>query len=398
MRFLRKKVTLGVALSLMLISAAVAVSAAVLVTWRQFSLTVENFSERQAMYNKLGMVDKEVRGNFYGDIDNEKLLDSLAEAYVASLDDRFSDYMTADEYEKQSLYSDGKSVGIGVTVEATQDGLIRVVSVDKGAPASAAGVLEGDIVIAVAGKSVAEAGYEKSVESMLGKAGTVCAFTVRRGGETKDFSIKREEFESLSVESRRVGTVGYVKIEGFHNNTDEQFEKAVDQLVEDGAKGLIFDVRGNGGGTLDSVAHMIDLLVPKGDIVSVTSKNGRTEVMYKSDEKEIDLPMVVLVDGDTASASELFAAALRDYKKATVIGTQTYGKGVMQRTYELDDGSAVRVTVGLFNPPSGKNFNNKGVKPDVEVKLTEEQMANFDQLTDETDPQIQAALAALLDV
>lgn len=398
MRLMRKKIPLGVTLSLMLIAAAVAVSATVVVTWRRFSLTIENFSERQAIYSKLGRIDTQVRKNFYGDIDDEKLLDSLARAYIDTLGDRFAGYMNAEEYSKSNLHSEGKNIGIGITVSDTGEGQMKVIAVEKGGPAEKAGVLAGDLIINVAGKSVKDAGYEESVKNMQGKEGTLCVFTVRRGETTRDFSIKREEFDTVSVEYRKIGTTGYIRIEGFHNNTDEQFRAAVEELVKQGVKGLIFDVRNNGGGTLDSVSHMIDLLVPKGDIVSVTGKNGKTKVLYTSDEKEIDLPMVVLVNGNSASASELFAAALRDYEKAILIGTKTFGKGVMQRTYELGDGSAVRVTVGLFNPPKGENFNDKGLEPDIVVELTEEQQENFESLTDETDPQIQAALEALLDV
>lgn len=190
-----------------------------------------------------------------------------------------------------------------------------------------------------------------------------------------------------------IGTTGYVKITDFNENTYDQFKKALENLVgNQGAQSLIFDLRHNTGGLVDPAIKMLDMLLPEGVIATATYRDGSTEVLGNSDANCIDLPMAVLTNENTASAAELFTQALRDYNVAKSVGTNTYGKGVMQVTHSLKDGSAIRITIAQYNPPKSANYDGVGIKPDYEVALTEEQQAIFDTLDENTDPQLKKAL------
>ena len=189
-----------------------------------------------------------------------------------------------------------------------------------------------------------------------------------------------------------IGKNGYIKIEDFTTNTLDQFSKAVDDCIAKGAEGLIFDLRNNGGGTLESVEKMLDKLLPSGVIVYKRDKSGKKEALYTSDAKQVDLPMVTITNGNTASASELFVSALKDYDKAQSVGTTTFGKGIMQTLYDLSDGSAIRITTAYFDPPKSENFHGVGIKADFPVTLTQEQEKNFNDLDETTDPQLKKAI------
>ncbi len=330
---------------------------------------------------------------FVEDISDSELSDGIALGAVYSLDDKYSAYYTAEQYSAVLDNNEGLGAGIGVTVTEHPDtGNIYVINVSTGSPADIAGIKAGDSILSVDGKKVADIGFSDAVAAVQGEEGTKCKLTLLRDGKEITTEATRGRFVSTSVFSHMIGTLGYIQITDFNTATVAQFKDAVTAAQENGATGLIFDVRGNGGGTLDSVEKILDFLLPEGDVVSATYKNGKKEVLFTSDKNEIDLPMAVLCDDDTASASELFAAAIRDFGKGKLVGETTYGKGVMQRTFGLSDGSAVRLTIAYFNPPSGINFNGVGLEPDVSVELNDEQQKYFYFLTDETDPVIAEAV------
>ena len=227
---------------------------------------------------------------------------------------------------------------------------------------------------------------------MGGEEGSTLDLVVRRDSQDDEVEIVRRNVEVPMVTWKQYGDVGYVKIKEFHNNTPAQFNAAIKQLTSGGIKALIFDVRGNPGGTIDSVVDMLDTLLPEGNLVSATYHDGHTEVLGTSDAEEVNLPMVVLTNESTASAAELFAQAIKDYNKGRTVGTQTYGKGVMQTIYPLSDGGALSITVAKYNPPKSENFDGVGVKPDYAVQLTAEQQRNLYELDEQTDPQLRKAL------
>ncbi len=342
---------------------------------------------------KLLAIEKLVDQNFYGDYNADSLENAMFSAYIGALGDRYAAYRSPVETEASYDQMMGQSAGIGVTVTKSPDReSILILHVYDGGPAKAAGLLEGDEIVAVDAKQVEEIGYDEAINLLQGDIGSTVSVVVSRGGTQQSFSITRADYEVQSVFYHVVSDYGYLEITDFNEATVNQFKTAIDNLLSQNVKGLIFDLRRNGGGTVDSVSEMLDYILPEGDIISVEYADGHRQTLYRSDEKEVDLPMTVLTDGDTASASELFSASIRDYQKGALIGETTFGKGVMQRTYTLPDGSSVKFTVAAFFPKSGVNFDGVGLAPDVEVKLTDEQKARFYLLTDEEDPVLQAAV------
>ena len=333
---------------------------------------------------------------FVEEISDGELADGMALGAIYSLDDRYSAYFTAEEYSKVLDNNEGLGAGIGVDVTKHPDtGNIYVINVYNGSPAEAAGFKSGDSIVSVDGKNVADLGFDSAVALIGGKEGTVCKIGVLRDGEETVLEPVRGRYVMTSVYYHMIDTVGYIRITDFNTATVAQFKDAVSDVTDKGATALIFDVRQNSGGTLDSVEKILDIILPEGDVVSATYKNGNKKVLFSSDKNEIDLPMTVLCNEKTASAAELFAAAIRDFGKGKLVGETTYGKGVMQRTFGLSDGSAVRLTIAYFNPPSGINFNGEGLTPDVSVELTDDQSKYYYFLDDQTDPVIKEALKVL---
>lgn len=333
---------------------------------------------------------------FVEEISDGELADGMALGAIYSLDDRYSAYFTAEEYSKVLDNNEGLGAGIGVDVTKHPDtGNIYVINVYNGSPAEAAGFKSGDSIVSVDGKNVADLGFDSAVALIGGKEGTVCKIGVLRDGEETVLEPVRGRYVMTSVYYHMIDTVGYIQITDFNTATVAQFKDAVSDVTDKGATALIFDVRQNSGGTLDSVEKILDIILPEGDVVSATYKNGNKKVLFSSDKNEIDLPMTVLCNEKTASAAELFAAAIRDFGKGKLVGETTYGKGVMQRTFGLSDGSAVRLTIAYFNPPSGINFNGEGLTPDVSVELTDDQDKYYYFLDDQTDPVIASALKVL---
>lgn len=394
---MNKKISLGAAIALMAITAAVTLTITMVVAMQILNISIFDLQQRQSMFAKITEIDNKVRQNYNGEIDQEALNDSLAMAYVKGIGDKHSDYFTAEEYQKASESMDGKSVGMGVEITPSEDKKgIYIFHVMQGSPAETAGMKEGDVIVKVGDQTVESLGYNEAVNALYGKAGDKISFVYTRDGKESNMEITLNKYEDVSVYGRVIqDTVGYITIREFNDNTDEQFEKMVNTLLSQGATSLLFDVRNNGGGTLDSAANMIDLLCPAGNIVSRENKDGTTKILYTSDAKGIDVPMAVLTNEHTASAAELFSCALRDYKKAKLVGVTTYGKGTMQTYFPLDDGSAIKFTVAKFLPPKSENFEGVGLTPDMEVALSEEQQARFYFLSDDEDPQLQKAVEYL---
>lgn len=345
--------------------------------------------------SKLREIDLLVNRYYTGELDYDALDDAVLSAYMRALGDKYAFYESREDAEAVSDSFAGDTTGIGVTVyyDAEQEGL-HIFRVDQGSPAQKAGLQIGDIITAVDGTTVAERGYEKSVAAIQREIGQTAELTLLRAGKTKKQTVSYEKFVKQSVYTEQIGTVGYLCFTAFNEATVAQFEQALSDFEKTGVTGLIFDVRDNGGGTVDSVCEILDRLVGECDLMTVEYADGEKRVTHTSDENEVELPMAVLTNGSTASASELFAATIRDTKKGALIGEKTYGKGVMQRTYFLTDGSCVRFTVGKFYPAGGVCFNGEGLTPDVAVTLTEAEAARA-YIPSTEDPYVLAALAHL---
>ena len=391
---MNKKISLGAALALMFVITAVTFSITMIFSRQMFSTTVTNISQREAMYDKLSEIDSYVRKNYYGTIDEKNLNDYLAAGYIAGLSDRYATYYTASDYAKKQQENAGKLTGIGIRASRSESGFIQVNEVYPDSPASEAGIQAGDLIVKVNDIDVTAETYENAISEIGGKAGTKVSMTVRSDNKDREISeITRRVVVTPTVYPRMIGTAGYIKIVDFNENTYDQFKKAVEDLIGNNkAESLIFDLRNNTGGLVDPAIKMLDMLLPEGTIATAVYHDGSSEVLGVSDANCIEKPMVVLTNENTASAAELFTQALRDYGVAKSVGSTTYGKGVMQVTHSLKDGSAIRITVAQYNPPKSPNYDGVGIKPDYEVALTEDQQKNFDQLTESTDPQLMKAL------
>ncbi len=306
--------------------------------------------------------------------DEVAVTDALISSYILSLGDKYSLYRSAEEYEQYAGDLSGSFVGIGVTVQRyNKTDEILVISVSEDSPAKAAGLLPNDVIVAVDGVDVTELGYEPAINAIRGEAGSSVRLTVLRASEELELVAVRAPIVDKTVEYSLTDGVGYIKITSFKSNTDDQFEEAVDYMLNNGAVGIIYDLRSNSGGYLATVQHMLEYIAPKG-VTLVSFSNNYDKDYVCRDTHTALLPSVVLCNGSTASAAELFTAGIRDlgemgYLDAVIVGEKTFGKGIMQRTYTLFDKSAVTMTVAYYNPPLGKNYHGEGIHPNVTVSL-----------------------------
>lgn len=365
-------------LKTLVIAVCVCVAVAVMLTSVLFAFVIVPLREgRLNQYNqKLLEINSLVEKYYMGDVDEEVMKDCLAYGYVAGLNDRYAGYITASDAEANKNSMMGYNTGIGVQVTAHPDtGNIYVSEVHSESPADKAGIKKGDQITALDGQSVAEKGYSWALEYIptipLGDKITV---DVLRSGTTLTVEIELSVYVAQTVFYEKIDDMGYIAITSFNDKTVEQFKNAVDSLIEQNAAGLIFDVRGNAGGTLNSVRQMVDYLVPEGLIVKVDYKDDNVDETYLSDAHEIDIPMAVLTDENSASASELFAQSLIDFNKAVTVGRKTYGKGVVQTTFTLSDGSQVRFTVAKYYTNSGTCVDGEGITPTVPIEWTEDEL------------------------
>ena len=358
------------------------------------------------MYEKLAYIDAIYRTNYMGEIDEEKLVYALLNGYIVGAGDQFGAYYTADGFSDMMGETEGNTVGIGVYVAIEDTGYIKILYVMSNGPAYEAGLLPGDIITHIDGQSVLELGYYNAIDLVKGDAGTEVELTVLRKTETVNVKVKRAEVETESIiysKHQEDETVGVIRIIDFNNGTPEQFINAINELMNDGCKSLVFDLRNNPGGTLSSVVEMLDFLLPKGDVVKIRYSDGYVE-KYSSDEKGeefiklygSDVKMAVLVNGNTASAAELFTCALKDYGVATVVGETTFGKGCGQNVLQLPHGDGLAITTFLYDPPSSPNYNGVGIEPDVKAELSEEAAnKNIFELKHSEDNQLNKALEAI---
>ncbi|MBQ8719755.1 MAG: PDZ domain-containing protein [Clostridia bacterium] len=307
--------------------------------------------------------------------DSTAVTDALISCFVAATEDRYAAYRTASEYSDYVTDMSGSFVGIGITVQYIEEEIVIIKIIDD-SPAEEAGIQVGDIVLAVDGVSVREAGYDASINSIRGEEGTAVTLTLDRDGEAVTVVATRRPVVEPTVEYELNDGVGYILITSFKDNTAEQFIAAVDYMEKNGAKGLIFDLRTNTGGYLSAVGKMVGYLVPEGTVIASFSNDYAPDLVAEGSHT-LSLPCVILTNEYTASASELFTAALLDYEKmglieCTTVGKTTYGKGVMQSTLTFTDKSALTLTVAYYNSPLGKNHDGVGLTPDVEAEYSPE--------------------------
>lgn len=345
---------------------------------------------------RLENLQQVVESDYYEKADTETLMDGALKGYVSALEDPYSGYLTPGEYQQWQSSEAGVSVGIGVTVMLTEDGSgLQIVSVEDPSPAKLAGLQVDDVITGVDGETVADLGYQEAVNHVRGEVDTSVELTVQRGETEWKKTVQRKEIEVVSAYGVMLeNQIGYIRIASFKENTVEQFQTALQNLLKNGAKALVFDVREDGGGLVAALEKIVDPLLPEGDIATATYNNGETKLLVHSDANELQLPMMVLVNGNTASAAELFTASLKDFGKAEVIGEQTFGKGIMQNTVEMKDGGAVTLTVATYQTTRGECYHGVGITPDVVIKEDYE-IIDFDHPNPDNDAQLKQAMELL---
>lgn len=344
--------------------------------------------------SKLDELSGLIQERFIGEADETKMEDAAAAAMVDSLGDEWSYYISAADYGNYLDQMSNSYVGVGITIQLREDGYLDIVQVTPEGPAQAAGLMAGDVLTKVEGQDCAEIGIEGTKNLVRGEENTQVILTVKRGEEYQDFTVERKYFETPVAEGQMLDdNIGFVTIYNFDGRCSEETIAAIEKLLNEGAKALIFDVRNNPGGYKNELVKVLDYLLPEGPLFRSEYYTGYTE-LDESDADFLDIPMAVLVNQNSYSAAEFFAAALHEYDAAVVVGEQTYGKGYFQQTYELNDGSAVGLSVGKYYTPDGNNLAGVGLKPDIEVPVDEEmawkiytRTLPFDQ-----DPQILAAI------
>jgi carboxyl-terminal processing protease len=322
-------------------------------------------------YEKMKPVNDIIKDNYYEKIDNPKMVEGAIKGMVSALDDPYTVFMNKKEFDELKTSTQGSFTGVGIYI-GDKDGKIVVVAPIEDSPAEKAGIKSGDIITKVNGQEVSAKESDKAVSMMKGKAGTKVKITIyREGVGEKDIEVTREKIVFKTVKSEMLpDNIAYIRITTFDENTSKAFVSALDDMKSKGMKGLILDLRDNPGGLLDECKVVADKLLGKGTIVYTLDKDGKKEVL-ESDEDKINVPLVVLTNGGTASASEIVSGAVRDHKAGTLIGTTTFGKGLVQTVIPLIDGTGIKVTTARYYTPSGECIQKKGIKPDIEVPLPE---------------------------
>lgn len=309
---------------------------------------------------------------YRGDVDEEALQEGLYKGYIEALGDPYSAYYDEEETKELNEAITGEFCGIGALMSQDKStGLITIVQVYENSPASEAGLKEKDILYKVDGKDIFDKSLNEVVNKVRGEEGSRVELTVLRGedGEEVTMTATRRVIQSHTVESQVLeGDIGVLSVSEFGTVTKDQYKNALEELENQGIQGLIVDLRGNPGGSLDVVVDILDEMLPEGMIVSVKDKDGKVEEYTSDDEHQFRKPLVVLVDGNSASASEIYAGAIQDYGIGQIVGTQTYGKGVVQQIYDLKDGSCVKLTIAEYLTPKGRSIDGEGITPDVEVE------------------------------
>lgn len=349
-----------------------------------------------AFTQKIKYLENMIDEEYLGEISTDKLEEGVYAGLIYGLGDVYSRYYTKDEYEQESVTTEGSYVGIGVAMQKYTAGGVQIVECYKGSTAEEAGVKVDDVITAINGEDITDTELQDVVSMIKDNEDKDVVLTVQRKGEdTQEITVKVSNVELPSVFGEMLDeNTGYIQITEFKGVTVEQYEEVFADLKEQGMERLVVDLRDNPGGLLNVVCDILRDILPEGLIVYTEDKNGNRSEETCDGKNPLDMPLAVLVNGNSASASEIFAGAVKDYGLGTIVGTTTYGKGVVQSIRQLSDGSAVKLTIANYYTPKGNSINKTGIRPDVEVELSPE-LLNQEEITHEEDNQLQAALNSL---
>lgn len=348
---------------------------------------------------KLEYLEKMIDQDYLGEKDEDQLAEGMYAGLIYGLGDAYSRYYTAEEYEQETSSTDGSYVGIGISMEANKEGGVKIAECYEGGPGEIAGLEEGDVISAIDGEDITEMDTSEVAGLIRNSGKDQVTLTIHREDEEKPIEITVEirDVELHSVFGEMLDDeTGYIHISEFTGVTPDQYLETFQSLEDQGMQKLVIDLRDNPGGLLDSVCSILNHVLPEGLIVYTEDKYGNRTEETSNGKDPLEIPLAVLVNENSASASEIFAGAVKDYGIGTIVGTTTYGKGVVQSVRQLADGSAVKLTVSNYFTPKGNNINKVGIQPNVEVKLSTE-LLNKKEITHEEDNQLQEALKVLND-
>lgn len=341
---------------------------------------------------KLNYLESLINEEYLEEKEEDSLREGLYAGLMSGLNDPYSTYYTAEQYKELNTSNEGSYVGIGAVLQKDKDGGAKIVQLYEGGSGEQAGLKKGDVLKAIDSEDVTEK-ETSDIASMIRESDKdSVTLTIQRNEETKEIKVEIRDVEIQTVSHEMLDDeTGYIRISEFSEVTSNQYKKAFEDLQDKGMKKLVVDLRDNPGGLLTAVCDVLRQILPKGLIVYTEDKNGKKEEEKCDGKRELTMPLAVLVNGGSASASEIFAGAVKDYGIGTIVGTTTYGKGVVQTIQPLSDGSAVKITIAKYFTPKGNDINKKGIAPDVEAELSEDS-TDWTELTHEEDTQLQAAL------
>ena len=341
---------------------------------------------------KLNYLESLINEEYLEEKEEDSLREGLYAGLMSGLNDPYSTYYTAEQYKELNTSNEGSYVGIGAVLQKDKDGGAKIVQLYEGGSGEQAGLKKGDVLKAIDGEDVTEKETSDIVSMIRESDKDSVSLTIQRDEETKEMTVEIRDVEIQTVSHEMLDDeTGYIRISEFSEVTSNQYKKAFEDLQDKGMKKLVVDLRDNPGGLLTAVCDVLRQILPEGLIVYTEDKNGKKEEEKCDGKSELAMPLAVLVNGGSASASEIFAGAVKDYGIGTIVGTTTYGKGVVQTIQPLSDGSAVKITIAKYFTPKGNDINKKGIAPDVEAELSEDS-TDWTELTHEEDTQLQAAL------
>ena len=383
-----KEYTAGVLTGVLVVT--LAVGGVKFVQQRQYNGVLSDTSHVQ----KIEYLEKLIDQEYLGEVDYDEMAEGVYAGLVYGLGDVYSRYYTADEYAQETASTDGAYAGIGVSIQKNKNGGVQIAECYEGGPGAEAGLQTGDVITAINDTDVTDMELSDVVSMIRENKDKTIVLTVLRENEdsSREISVDVTDVELPSVSGEMIDeSTGYIQITQFTGVTPQQYKDTFAELKDKGMERLVIDLRDNPGGLLTSVCDILREILPEGLIVYTEDKYGNREEETCDGKNKLDMPLAVLVNENSASASEIFAGAVQDHGVGTIVGTTTYGKGVVQELRQLSDGSAVKLTVSNYYTPNGNSINKVGIKPDVEVKLASE-LLNKDEITHEEDNQLQKAL------
>lgn len=397
---MNKKISLGLAISCIFLAVAFSVSVTMMVAMKIYNSMIKDVSQRSGIHSTVSDIDEIVRKNYFGEINETLLKTMVSDGYAEGIGDRYSYYMTANEYADYKEEEKGNKGGIGViAVYDSKNNNIYVSEVSENSPAQLQGIQKGDVITAVDSVKVSSSNYEELLGSLNGEKLTNVQVTFTHDGKSNTVSVARG-YSAQTVYYSINNNIGYIKITAFYGTTAEQLQEALKYMEKKDVTSVIFDVRNNSTGLIPDAVKCIDMLVPVATegttaIATAIDKDGETVETFTSDSNSSSLGMVVLINSNTSGAAELFACDLRDFGVAQLVGDKTAGNGTMQKIFELKDGSAISLTVARILPYKSESYNGVGIEPDHMVELTAEQFERLEMLSLDEDPQYKKAMSLL---